>query len=85
MNARRPYDFASSIFIKGGWGDFGTAASGKSPLTPLCQRGERNQGTENCMTLARAKNGMRIYTRTSVKYCPFPPGGGRAPVKLAYA
>src|SRR5262245_20751440 len=28
-------------FRKGGWGDFGAAASGKSPLARLCQRGAR--------------------------------------------
>src|SRR5262245_60224947 len=40
---------------KGGMGDFEVAASGKSPLAPLCQRGERSQCTENCRTLAAAR------------------------------
>jgi bifunctional DNA-binding transcriptional regulator/antitoxin component of YhaV-PrlF toxin-antitoxin module len=34
-------------FVKGGWGDFGAVTSGKSPLAPLWQRGERSRSTEN--------------------------------------
>jgi integrase len=34
-------------FVKGGGGDFGAATAGKSPLTPLCQRGVWTRPTEN--------------------------------------
>jgi hypothetical protein len=72
-------------FVKGGWGDFGAVTSGKSPLTPLCQRGERNQGTENCMTLYPALAALRFHAIMPVLDRGYPCAGrGRIAVAPDY-
>jgi hypothetical protein len=48
-------------FRKGGMGDFGMAASGKSPLAPLCQRGELDRWYRaSTHTAPCLLNGMRL-------------------------